>query len=509
MSAILPTSLWSHLAGPERAAVLGRPDDQRLAHELATLLQRQFISSGCQSGELIGTLPDIRRRYGLGRWACREAVGILEMRGWLKLRRGAGGGLILTLPTIQHLAKLMLVHLCLKGARVEQVIEARRVVHRIVVRKLTTPDGVPPAVSELLPQRSLALDSRIQSQGFSRWLAARTGNPVLSFLMEFVTALYDECADTVAVARVAQQEQLWDAIRGGDESGASAALEDFLEGTERLERGEKVGLPRMFPRDGSGTSATYAVWLAQRLMREIAQRVHFGRMDLGNEAEIGERHHLNRDIVRRAVRMLEDIGVVVSRRGANGGLTTREPDLAAVVELIPQMLWQRSISSSELCEALFFLKFEAARLAAVRVHRGLASDKAVGLAEQLLHTAPTQRHELIMMENSLLDLAENDVLAACDRGMLFYAPVLPAEFTDPAGPQATRAIANNLKIIEAIRAGDVPRTEAAYMQQVLGILSDGAPAFLTDGAPVFHATRLPRVADPIRASISEPRLTSG
>ncbi|MDB6015109.1 MAG: hypothetical protein JWL65_7359, partial [Gammaproteobacteria bacterium] len=66
MTAALPRSLWSHLAGPERAALLGRPDDQRLPHELATLLQRELITSGWQSGEVIGTLPDIRRRYGLG-----------------------------------------------------------------------------------------------------------------------------------------------------------------------------------------------------------------------------------------------------------------------------------------------------------------------------------------------------------------------------------------------------------------------------------------------------------
>ncbi|MDB6014888.1 MAG: putative Transcription factor, GntR family, partial [Gammaproteobacteria bacterium] len=455
------------------------PDDQRLPHELATLLQRELITSGWQSGEVIGTLPDIRRRYGLGRWACREAVGILEMRGWLELRRGAGGGLRVTLPTTQHLAKLMLVHLCLKGARVDQVIEARQTVHRVVVRKLMT------------------LDCRgaLPDQDFSRWLAAQTGNRTISLLMEFVTALYDECEGTVAVAQVAEQARLWDAVRSGDESRAGAALDDFLEATERLRAGEKVGLPWMFSRDGSETAATYAARLAQWLMKEIAQRAQDGQVDLGNEAEIGERHHLNRDIVRRAIRMLEDIGVVVSRRGANGGLTSREPDLAVIVELIPQLLHQQRVSSREVGEAFLLFKLEAARLSAARVQAGVASAKVTTLAQELRHTTPAQPHELIMMENRLIDLAENDVLAACDRGILFHGPVLPPEFTDPAGWWATRSITNNRMIIEAILAGDVQGAEAALMKKLLDMLPARAPA--------LHSTHVHHVADLIPASVFE------
>jgi DNA-binding FadR family transcriptional regulator len=459
MSTTLTASLWSRLAGPERAAIIGRPEDSRLAHEFATLLQRDFVSSGCRSGEVIGTLADIRQRYGLGRWACRETVGILEMRGWLESRRGAGGGLVLTLPTIRDLAKLTLLHLYLKGLHVDQIIEARWTIHRALVRKLLA-DGSAQRTNHanpLLPSGSL----------FSRWLSNQTGNRAFSFLMEFLTALYDECVELPDTGTSACEKLLWTAIRRGDETSATATLEEFLASTERLRAGDAVALPRVFARDGGSSVATHSARLAQRLLRDIAQLARSGLSDLGTEAAIGEHHQLNRDIVRRALRMLEDIGIVVPRRGRQGGLTRREPDLAVIIELLPPLLAQHDVIPAEAVDAALYLKLEAARLAAARVRTGVASGRVGALADQLMSTMPRQPCELITMENGLLDLTENEVLAACDRGLMFYGPIFAPDMIDVAGARAGRAILNTLALTEAIRAGDVRGTEAAFMRKML------------------------------------------
>jgi hypothetical protein len=84
--ATFTNSLWSQLVGREREAVIGRPDDGRLPHKFAMVLQRDFINNGRLPREMIGTLADIRHRFGFGRCTCREAIGILEMRGWLATR---------------------------------------------------------------------------------------------------------------------------------------------------------------------------------------------------------------------------------------------------------------------------------------------------------------------------------------------------------------------------------------------------------------------------------------
>jgi hypothetical protein len=99
------------------------------------------MTNGWGSGDVVGTLPEFCQQYGLGRLAFREAIAILEMRGWVHSRRGGGGGLVLTLPSVQDISTLTMVYLCLKGACTDQLIEAHRSVHQAVVRKLVMCGG--------------------------------------------------------------------------------------------------------------------------------------------------------------------------------------------------------------------------------------------------------------------------------------------------------------------------------------------------------------------------------
>jgi DNA-binding FadR family transcriptional regulator len=317
----LESSLWSDLDRPERAIIIGRPADHKLAHEIASVLQRELMTKGWQSGDVVGTFTEIRQRYGLGRFAFREAIGILEMRGWIESRRGGGGGLVLTLPTVQSLATLTMVYLCLKDARTDQLIEACRSVHQAIVRKLVMCGGERRALWEFRNANIAAqidFHTSLPSVGFSRWLAVQTGNRCFAFVMDFILALYEESAGTHLIAPIAEEEMLWDAICSKDKHRANIALDRYLAYIECLQPGEKLGLPRAFPRNGSGGSGTHAARLTRVLIDEIAQCGQRGPVDLGTEAEIGLRHQLHHKIVRQAIRVLEDFGAVVSRRGGQG-----------------------------------------------------------------------------------------------------------------------------------------------------------------------------------------------
>ena len=176
---------------------------------------------------MIGTLPEIRERYGLGRLAFREAIGILEMRGWVESRRGGGGGLVLTLPTVQDLTTLTMVYLCLKDARSDQLIEARRSVHQIIVSKLIGCGVERRALGEFRSANT-AIHSHIPSPnlGFSRWLATQTGNRGLVFIMDFALALYEESAGTHLTAATKEEEALWDAVCSKDKSSICCAASE-------------------------------------------------------------------------------------------------------------------------------------------------------------------------------------------------------------------------------------------------------------------------------------------
>jgi len=470
MNAILETSLWSQLDRAERAAIFGRPIDHRLAHETAAALQRDLMTSGWRSGDMVGTLPNIRQRYGVGRLAFREAICILEMRGWVESRRGGGGGLVLTLPTVQDLSTLTMVYLCLKDARTDQLIEARRSVHQAIVRKLATRGGERRALCEFRSTTTaLQIDSHasLPSLGFSRWLAAQTGNRCFAFLMDFVLELYEESAGTHSFTQIAEEEMLWNAICSKDKHRADLALDRYLSCIECLRPGEKLDMPRAFPRTASSGSATHVARLTRVLIGEIARSGQCGPIDLGTEDDICSRHRLHYEVVRQAIRVLEDIGVVVSRRGGQGGLTSRDPDLALVIDLIPPLLCQRGVPLNEVFEAMALLKLQTARLAALRVSRSTAGKSVVTLTEQLLCTVPTQLHDFIAMENKLVDLAENSVLAACDRGLLLYSPALSPERAGSVRAQSAVGIARMRSIVDAVLRGDPQAAEAVISRTVL------------------------------------------
>jgi DNA-binding FadR family transcriptional regulator len=281
--------------------------------------------------------------------------------------------------------------------------------------------------------------------------------------MEFVLALYDESAGTRVRAPIAEEEGLWDAICSKDEHRANIALNRYLACIECLRPGEKLDLPHTFPGNGSGGSATHSARLTRALIGKIAQCGQRGPIDLGTEAEIGSQHQLHHKIVRQAIRVLEDIGVVVARRGGQGGFTSREPDLAAVIDLIPPLLFQRGVSCDEVFEALGLLKLETARLAALHVRKGTAGNSVTILTEQLLCARPMWSHELIAMENMLVDLSENDVLAACDRGLLLYGPLRPQELQLHA--LAATGIASMRNIVDAVLRGDPQAAETVASQR--------------------------------------------
>jgi DNA-binding FadR family transcriptional regulator len=465
----LSTSIWASLNRAERATIVDRPTSCKLAHEAVAILQLELIGSGARVGELIGTLPEIRQRYGLGRWACREAVSILEMRGWVESRRGVGGGLIVTLPSVRDLTKLMLVYLCLKGAHTDQILEVRRLVHRAVVGTLMRRGN---ERSEL---QKLRLDRPSSSASdFSGWLAAQTGNRALELVMNFVTGLHQECSDAnVAVAAAADLQHLWSAICDNDVDQAVVALEHFLASTSPARRGERIALPGDFLRDGSGRASSGAARLARLLIGEIAAHDGPGLIRLGTEADIGTRHHCHHEVVRQAVRLLEDIGILAPRRGGNGGLICRAPDLAAVIELIPPLLHRQHVLPREVMEAMTLLKREAAFLAAWRMRTGLASENVRQLAGQLLGARPTQPHELIAVENCLIDLAENSVLSAFDRGLVLYGPIASPEIADHAA-LATATFSHMPGILRAILDGEPELAEAATLNKLCFLLPSHA-----------------------------------
>ncbi|MGF2947140.1 FadR/GntR family transcriptional regulator [Mycobacterium sp. Lab-001] len=73
----------------------------KLAEGLAATIGDDIAASGWHVGSVFGTEATLLERYGVGRAVLREAVRLLEHHAIARMRRGPGGGLIVTTPQAQ------------------------------------------------------------------------------------------------------------------------------------------------------------------------------------------------------------------------------------------------------------------------------------------------------------------------------------------------------------------------------------------------------------------------
>src|SRR5690349_12781155 len=90
---------------PEQARWHAMPLDRRgagpsSAARVAWLVEREIAAEGWPEGRVFASLDDISRRFAIGRYVTHEAVRILEARGACELKRGPGGGLVVTCPQL-------------------------------------------------------------------------------------------------------------------------------------------------------------------------------------------------------------------------------------------------------------------------------------------------------------------------------------------------------------------------------------------------------------------------
>lgn len=136
-----PTKL-SHAAGSAAAETLTKPrvglhrsaTDQRvssgrraekLASQVAARIERQVIKMGWPEGKVLGREPDLIQKHQVSRQVMREAIRLLEFHGVAHMRRGPAGGLVVSRPDSDNLARS--VALFLEHARVthEQILSLR------------------------------------------------------------------------------------------------------------------------------------------------------------------------------------------------------------------------------------------------------------------------------------------------------------------------------------------------------------------------------------------------
>jgi DNA-binding FadR family transcriptional regulator len=358
-----------------------------LASVIARRLEDEIMSQGWPVGEVLGSESELLERFGVSRAVFREAVRVVENTGAARMRRGPGGGLVVTKPDRTGVVAALSIWLSYVGATIDEMLETRFLLlegacelaagHRDrqarTSKTLAAISGMGPpfdarsvayvetAIGGLAENPALALFiEAITDLGISRVRSGRAG------LLAPITA--EGFATTIGA-----YEEVIRAVAAGQ--GAAAALrmrelgEKLRNGT--LESGSERGaaLP-VAPRIDDNTGSIHPGKMAEAVARVLRDHIEAAGWPvgevLGSEADLIDRLRVSRAILREAVRILEHHGAVKTKRGPGGGILVCAPDSAAIVRSARILLEYEGVTPANLSEARSVIEVAAAGLAAER-----------------------------------------------------------------------------------------------------------------------------------------------
>jgi DNA-binding FadR family transcriptional regulator len=439
------------------------PRSPRLASTVADRIVDDVARLGWPEGEVVGSEPELLERYGVSRAVFREAVRLVEHKHVARMRRGPGGGLVITTPSVDAVADAVSVYLFYVGAEIDDVFEARLALEEAAAELAPArlEEGHIAALRELVAQEGAGRVA--DHREMHRLVAAITGNPALELFVDLlnrVTLLYLPRGASVAqetlTEAAAAHAAIADAILSGNEGLARHRMRRHLEaeaGYLRARRPSRRRLAELTDAVSPGDKRAEAT--ARQIFAEIAAAGWPVGTLLGSEAELMARYDVSRAVLREAVRVLEHHQVARMRRGPGGGLFVAEPGVEAVSDAVTLQVARQGIRSDQLLEVR-----GAVEMAVLdRVVADLDDEGACTLREapalersRSRDGVPVAGHDL---HSVLAAVAGNPVLELLTL-VLIRLTVLHA--TAPVGAPGLRAteevIDVHQRIVEAIVAGD-------------------------------------------------------
>jgi len=212
------------------------PRTPKTGEVVAEYLRRQIARGELRVGDHLRPEEELTAEFGVARTTLREGLRILESQGLIRIRRGRGGGGVVTQPDLDHLATALAVALQLQATTMGDLDDARQLLEPQLVARLARhhEDRDIIALSEAVDTASAAADAN-DNDAFGRAAAfvhetimEQAGNRTLAtvsrLLHGLVAAYYQRSASKSDQPRmlraVRSYRKLVSLIEAGDADGA-------------------------------------------------------------------------------------------------------------------------------------------------------------------------------------------------------------------------------------------------------------------------------------------------
>jgi len=366
----------------------GADSNAKRAAKVADRIVEDVMALGWPVGEVLGSEAELVERYQVSRAVFREAVRLVEHQQVARTRRGPGGGLLVTEPTVGAVIDAVVLYLHRVDARLDEIFEARVILEELASYLAAERIGQSDLAELQRFTEARPVDPQDDPRGLHVLVAALSGNPGLQLFVDVfsrVAQLYTR--DWQRLGRVVGKEteqahaRIAEAILAGDANLAGRRMRKHLlaeAGFLRRRRSTRQLLP-----DSVVLSASSSGKGAEAVARNITHTIVTKGLQpgelVGTEPDLIKREGVSRALLREAVRLLEHHQVARMRRGPGGGLFVMAPNADAVTEVAAIYLARRGMELGQLAEMRTGVEVAIADLAAQRV-----DDEAVArLAEAL------------------------------------------------------------------------------------------------------------------------------
>jgi DNA-binding FadR family transcriptional regulator len=354
----------------------GAGSNAKRAAKVADRIVEDVMALGWPVGTVLGSESDLLARYEVSRAVFREAVRLVEHQQVARTRRGPGGGLVITEPTVEAVIDAVVLYVHRVDAQLDEVFEARIVLEEIgselAPARLQEQDldGLRAFLDEGDP--TLAVDPR----ALHVLVASVSRNPALELFVEVfnrVALLYSHDWSTygnaVATKVAHAHARIAQAVIAGDTGLARHRMRKHLEAEADYLR-RRRSTRQLLPDDVLLTQSAGGK-RAEVVARRITQQVVGTGMRpgdlIGTEVDLMEQEGVSRAVFREAVRILEYHHIARMRRGPGGGLFVVEPSVSAVTDLTAIYLARRGMTLTDLAELRTGVEVAIAGLAAERI----------------------------------------------------------------------------------------------------------------------------------------------
>ncbi len=443
----------------------GADSNAKRAAQVADLIIEDVMALGWPVGEVLGSEADLLERYQVSRAVFREAVRLVEHQQVARTRRGPGGGLVITEPTVGAVIDAVVLYLHRVDARLDEIFEARIILEEIACQLAAerTDENDLAELRRFVDDEPIAPDR--DPREFHALVAAISRNAGLELFVDVfnrVAQLYSPdwqgFGSAIAKETMHAHAMIAEAIMAGDAGLARNRMRKHLQAEAdffRRRRSTRQLLPDSVVLAQSGQGKGAEVVARNITQTIVTEGLPPGEL-VGTEPELIEREGVSRALLREAVRLLEHHQIARMRRGPGGGLFVMAPSANAVTEVAAIYLARRGMQLAELAELRTGVEVAITDLAAARIDEvGTAGlDEALTREE---HATDAERVEAVHdLHAAVAAAAQNRVLHLVALVLIRLSRLHQIERLAPKAQKQIRAevLRTHEGIARAIKEGD-------------------------------------------------------